>query len=156
MFKQGDIREDGFVFRCFYKTKLGEIKAHWLSPEAFIKWKAKRNDCNKTRYHKNLEAERLRNKQYRDKNPHKGLARQAKRRSAKRLAVPKWLTDQQKLEIEFKFLEAKQKSAATGIPHEVDHIEPLQGKDICGLHVPWNLRVIPMTQNRSKGAKRGV
>jgi hypothetical protein len=39
----------------------------------------------------------------------------------------------------------------TGIPHEVDHIEPLLGKNSSGLHVEYNLRVITRTENRRKG-----
>lgn len=38
----------------------------------------------------------------------------------------------------------------SGIPHEVDHIIPLQGKRVSGLHVETNLRVIPQAVNRAK------
>lgn len=38
----------------------------------------------------------------------------------------------------------------TGIPHEVDHVVPLQAVGICGLHVPWNLRVDTAEANRRK------
>src|SRR6186713_2511752 len=48
------------------------------------------------------------------------------------------------------YAEAKRKTAETGIPHDVDHIYPLQGLLGCGLHVHWNLTVMPASENRSK------
>jgi hypothetical protein len=45
---------------------------------------------------------------------------------------------------------AAELSAATGIPHEVDHIIPLQADMISGLHVHDNLRIIPRSENRAK------
>lgn len=42
---------------------------------------------------------------------------------------------------------------ATGIDYVVDHVWPLKGKNSCGLHVPWNLRIITREENTAKGNK---
>jgi hypothetical protein len=48
---------------------------------------------------------------------------------------------------------AKEASELFGVPFEVDHIIPLQGKKVSGLHHEDNLQVIPKSLNRSKGNK---
>ena len=71
-------------------------------------------------------------------------------RAAKFKATPLWLTQTHKDQIELFYDASTRLIAELGVRFEVDHIIPLQGKDVCGLHVPWNLQVIPMVENRSK------
>lgn len=79
-------------------------------------------------------------------------AMQARRRAAKLRATPPWLTKSDNDQIKAVYLAAAELTKNTGIPHDVDHIVPLQGKTVCGLHVAWNLRPIPASANRAKGS----
>jgi excisionase family DNA binding protein len=49
------------------------------------------------------------------------------------------------------YAEAQRLTRETGIPHEVDHMLPLCGRIVSGLHVENNLQVLPKYLNRMKG-----
>ena len=82
---------------------------------------------------------------------HVRTALQAKRRASMRRAAPPWLTRSHLDEIAGVYELARRLSEETGVAHEVDHIVPLQGESVSGLHVPWNLQAIPASENRWKG-----
>jgi hypothetical protein len=103
----------------------------------------------------NAEAARERCRQYRANNPHKVNALSAKRRAAKIQRTPQWLSDTQLEQIEAFYKQAKDLTDLSGTEHHVDHIVPLQGKTVSGLHVPWNLQVITAKENLSKNNKLG-
>lgn len=67
-----------------------------------------------------------------------------------RICTPKWLTRQHRKQIQDTHLDAVRREIETGIPHHVDHIIPVKHDKVCGLHVPWNLQVIPATENMKK------
>lgn len=50
------------------------------------------------------------------------------------------------------YIEACRLTRETGELHVVDHIVPMCGKIVSGLHVPHNLRVIHWRENAAKGA----
>ena len=78
-------------------------------------------------------------------------ALQAKRKTAQLQRTPSW--DPHSHLIIAKYQLAAMLSKASGIEHHVDHIIPLQGKKVSGLHVFSNLRVIPGSDNVKKSNK---
>jgi hypothetical protein len=89
-----------------------------------------------------------RNVEYKRKNMGATLERTSFRKKKIRIATPPWVDRSQILLI---YEASVRATRETGIPHHVDHIVPLAGKNVCGLHVPWNLRAIPASENLSKG-----
>jgi len=81
------------------------------------------------------------------------LADNKVRRRKHRDATPPWLTRKQKSEIRQLYQIAITMTQTTGEQYVVDHIVPLRGEAVCGLHVPWNLRVITQEQNLKKSNK---
>jgi len=72
------------------------------------------------------------------------------RRRKHRHATPPWLTRAHKQEIRAMYQTAITLTKITGEQYVVDHIYPLRSDEVCGLHVPWNLRVITQAENLRK------
>lgn len=74
----------------------------------------------------------------------------AQRRNAMLLATPMWAN---KKAIQAIYEEARQRTLELGIAHEVDHIVPIQGNKVCGLHVEHNLQILTKSENIRKHAR---
>jgi hypothetical protein len=94
----------------------------------------------------NLERVREYDRQEYRRNKAAHIARVNGRRAVSLLATPKWLSEEQKQQLASIYANRPE-------GHHVDHIVPLQGKDVCGLHVPWNLQYLPATENLRKSNK---
>jgi len=105
---------------------------------------------SKAYYLENKETILLYTKSWREGNRDKTLSYGAKRRSSKTNSCPSWLSALHKAQIDFFYTLAKDCELISGQKYHVDHIVPLQGKEVCGLHVPWNLQLLPSDINLSK------
>jgi hypothetical protein len=102
----------------------------------FSKWRAANED---------VDRERCRHWQL--ANPEKTAANIARYENGRELRTPAW-ADHEKINGVYE--EAQRLTAETGIKHHVDHIVPLHGKKVSGLHVHENLRAIPAIENKKK------
>lgn len=89
-------------------------------------------------------------KRSRAKNPSLMQFANAKRHASKMKRTPSWLNLGHWFEMEsvYKYCSALRK---IGLDYEVDHIVPMQGQFVSGLHVPWNLQILTGKENSSKG-----
>lgn len=99
---------------------------------------------------KNKDKKRESDKAYVAKNVARVRSYKAKRRAKERSATPPWIAKEHLDAIRAIYEEAERLTQETGIPHQVDHIVPLSGKTVSGLHVPWNLRAIPAVENNRR------
>jgi 5-methylcytosine-specific restriction endonuclease McrA len=130
-------------FRDYNKSEAGQQakrKYYEANKENVIARAQARPDEDKRRYKKTHKVN----------NPDMYKEMTSLRRRRFRDATPKWLTDTHKMEIRLKYRLAIELSRATGERHAVDHIVPLHGDNVCGLHVPWNLQVLTQKDNLLK------
>ena len=133
-------------FKAYNKSEAGQkAKREYYekNKEAVIERAQARPDEDKRRYKKNHKVS----------NPDMYKELVSLRRRRFRQATPKWLSAEQKMEIRLKYRLAIELSRRTGVRHAVDHVVPLQGENVCGLHVPWNLEVITQDENLKKSNK---
>ena len=91
----------------------------------------------------NREAHNARNEEYRRKNLPKAVARMQKYRAVKMNAMPQWVNVSELRNI--------YENCPKGF--QVDHIVPLRGENVSGLHVPWNLQYLTPQDNQRKSNK---
>ena len=89
-------------------------------------------------------------KEYADRNPHVAKIKKIKYRSKRKQATPPWY---EKDLIRQVYTMRDKLSKLWGIDLHVDHIVPLQGKNVCGLHCWDNLQLLEATINVSKSNK---
>ena len=135
----------------FHAKKNGKYGVRAQCVECVKKY-AKINKKNINEYYKswcinNPEKVQEKSKKYAQKN--KGLlnAKNIKRKTTKLKATPKWAN---LIAIKAKYQLAAMFNKETEQRWHVDHIVPLKGKNVCGLHVEYNLRVIPAKENLKK------
>ena len=102
---------------------------------------------------KNREDLNKKHSEYKKSNRDICNAQWMKYHAKKMGATPSWLTEEHHKQIRQIYAHAKECEMLTGDKYHVDHIIPLQGKNISGLHVPWNLQVLPADINISKSNK---
>lgn len=101
-------------------------------------------------YAQNKDAYKARVAKWKTENREKWNARCMERHAAKLRACPSWLSTDEKWLIEQAYELAQKREQVCGGKWHVDHIVPLRGKTVSGLHVPWNLQVIPASVNCAK------
>ncbi len=134
------------------KTKLvADFRIHSKSPDGLHSWCKQCNNEYGAQYRKTRpERKRADQALYRKRHPGKIRADNAKRDLTQAKRTPKWLKPLDFVHIRLFYDAAEAITKETGIKFEVDHIIPLRGKTISGLHVPSNLQVLSAKDNAKK------
>jgi hypothetical protein len=98
----------------------------------------------------NPEKKTLARKKWIAANPGKDNAAKALNAQKRKQRIPTWLSEDDKWMVEQAYELAAMRSKMFGFKWHVDHIIPLNGKRVSGLHVPTNLQVVPWIDNLKK------
>lgn len=104
----------------------------------------------------NRAAVRAKESAYNKAHPEQRRAHNANRRASRRRATPPWFSELDAFAIQEAYSLATRREAITSFAWHVDHVIPLRGLAVCGLHIGKNLQVIPATLNLRKHNKYPV
>lgn len=121
--------------------------------KSYYKHREKKLESNKKYRLANIEALKEKSKQWRKKNIGYILAKNSERRAAKIKRTPPWLSQEELLAIQDIYKQARHLTETTGTTYHVDHIIPLHGLKVSGLHVLDNLRIVTAEENLKKHRK---
>ena len=107
----------------------------------------------KQEYRRNIKARLLQKKAYRQANKGKIIALATLRKQYVKQRTPSWVGKEERWLIKEAYDLAALRTKIFGFSWHVDHILPLQGEKVSGLHVPNNLQVIPGVENIRKRNK---
>lgn len=111
------------------------------------KWRESEHGTNYLRiYCNNYRKVKAKEPEYQAKR----TAHQVRRECNKLNATPAWADLKA---IEKFYIQAKNREQDFGIKYHVDHVVPLLGDTVCGLHVEYNLQLLPAVDNIKKGNK---
>lgn len=129
------------------KVNLKALKSKWKNIDKV----REKNRLIAAKFRKN-NSELIKQRKQQYQRTHQGVinASIAKRRAAKFLRTPKWVGPEEMWLIEQIYELAALRTKMFGAAWHVDHIIPLQGNNVSGLHVPTNLQVIPGKENIRK------
>jgi len=132
------------------KEYLSEYSKEWRKKNP-----SKYEEIKKRSKKPSKEQIRIYNRGYKKNNRGKIRALEIKREAAKRNAIPPWENNFKRIERLYQI--SSYITKITNIPHNVDHIIPIQGRAngtqvVCGLHTVDNLRIIAEEENLSKNA----
>lgn len=160
-FYTSSTHKSGYASWCKQcEAERSKAKYENRKPAQLIKAKEWR-ETNKEAYNASIKAWRIRNpgrheqiiKEWSKRNPDKVNARWMKYDASKKHRTPAWLSEDELWMIEQAYDIAQKRTVAFGFSWHVDHIVPLQGKTVSGLHVPWNLQVLTSKDNQIKSNK---
>lgn len=122
-------------------NRIRKARQRAANPEKIRAWKFYYCERNRRR-----EADRVRRWILENKARNRAQVKAYKLRKKNR--TPAWVSDTEFVGI---YDEAIRLTANSGIQHHVDHIVPLFGESVSGLHVPWNLQILTASENLAKG-----